>query len=90
MCFHGVDRRGFSKNPNDTFFILVDNVCFYAVVQSHDLRIVSRQLHLTSIRGWYHANFDLAAIGGWCHANFHLAAFHGWYHANFHLTAIRG
>ena len=70
--------------------MLVDNVCSYAVVQSYDLRIVSRQLHLTSIRGWYHANFDLAAIGGWCHANFHLAAFHGWYHANFHLTAIRG
>ena len=37
-------RRGFSKNPNNTFFMLVDNVCFYAVIQSHDLRIVSRQL----------------------------------------------
>ena len=44
MCFHGVDRKEFSKNPNDTFFMLVDNVCFYAVIQSHDLRIVSRQL----------------------------------------------
>ena len=34
MRFHGVDRRGLSKNPNDTFFTLVDNVCFYAAVQS--------------------------------------------------------
>ena len=45
LCASTASTEGdFPKNPIDTFFMLVDNVCSYAVVQSHDLRIVSRQL----------------------------------------------
>ena len=34
ISFHGLDQRGFSKNPNDTIFTFVDNVRFNVAVQS--------------------------------------------------------